>query len=202
MDDRLEKQISFLLEIDKLKKILRRSYITDGSRHENDAEHSWHLAVMCFILAEYASQPLDLLRVIQMVLVHDLVEIYAGDVCVYDTDRREVQSQIERDAADRLFGMLPDDQALKLRAVWEEFEAGATPEARFARALDRLEPILLNYHTGGKAWKENKATAKLVMDLNLPIMYAGAPTIAGYVENLLLEAENRGYFYLPDDEPK
>lgn len=198
MDDRLEKQISFILEIDKLKKVFRRSYITDASRHENDVEHSWHLAVMCFVLAEYAPQSIDIMRVLRMVLVHDVVEIYAGDVCVYDTGRREAQAEIERAAADRVFGMLPDDQAAELRAAWEEFEAADSIEAKFARALDRLEPILLNYHTGGKAWRENKATSELAMNLNLPIIRDGTPKLEGYVKDLLLLAKERGYFYNAD----
>lgn len=198
MDDRLEKQISFILEIDKLKRVLRRSYITDASRHENDVEHSWHLAVMCLILAEYAPQDIDMIRVLRMVLVHDLVEIYAGDVCVYDTSRREAQAEIERAAADRVFGMLPNDQASELLAAWEEFEAADSIEAKFARALDRLEPILLNYHTHGKAWKENKATSELAMNLNLAIIRDGTPKLEGYVKDLLLRAKERGYFYSID----
>lgn len=198
MDERLEKQISFILEIDKLKKVLRRSYITDASRHENDVEHSWHLAVMCLILAEYAPRHIDMMHVLRMVLVHDLVEIYAGDVCVYEVSRREAQAEIERAAADRLFGMLPDDQGSELRAAWEEFEAANSIEAKFARALDRLEPILLNYQTHGKAWKENKATSELVMNLNLPIIHNGAPKLEEYVKDLLFHAREQGYFHSAD----
>ena len=196
--ERLTKQIDFIREIDKLKQVLRKSYITDGSRHENDTEHSWHLAVMISLLGEYADAPIDLLRVLKMVLIHDIVEIDAGDTSVYAVEAREQIKQAEQASADRIFGMLPDDQEAGFRALWDEFEARITPEARFARALDRLQPIMLNYSAQGRAWKENKVTAEQVMSLNLPIMASGAPALVKFLERLLFDAKERGYFYEPD----
>lgn len=193
--DRLKKQIEFIIEIDKLKQVFRRSYITDGSRRENDTEHSWHLAVMVTLLSEYAAEPIDLLRTLKMVLIHDIVEVDAGDTIVYDTGAREQVEKVEQAAADRLFGMLPEDQATEFRALWDEFEARATPEAKFARALDRLQPIMLNYANHGGPWREYKVTADRVMDLNLPILADGSPTLEQLVHDLLLDAREKGYFH-------
>ncbi len=193
--DRLTKQIEFILEIDKLKNILRRSSITDGSRKENDVEHSWHLAVMTMLLAEYAPQPIDVLRTVKMVLIHDIVEIDAGDTFIYSTAAREAAHDIEQAAADRLFGMLPDDQASEFRALWDEFEARVTPEARFARALDRLQPIMLNYANRGGPWREHNVTAEQVTSLNMPILQDGAPALAEFAEKLFLDAQEKGYFH-------
>ena len=139
---RLSRQIEFVLELDKLTRVLRRTTLLDGSRSENDAEHSWRLAVMAVLLAEYANESLDTLRVIRMVLIHDAVEIDAGDTFVYDEKASEGRVEREKKAADRVFSILPQDQAGELRALWEEFEARKTPEARFAAALDRVQPIL------------------------------------------------------------
>src|SRR5262249_50705513 len=149
MSDRLARQIAFIIEIDKAKQVLRQTLLMDGSRLENDAEHSWHLAVMALLLAEYAGEAVDLLRVLKMVLIHDLVEIDAGDTFVYDVEALATRREREERAADRIFGLLPADVEEEFRALWEEFEAQATPEARFAAALDRLQPLLHNYHTGG-----------------------------------------------------
>lgn len=195
---RLSQQMEFIVEIDKLKHILRRSYVTEGSRPENDVEHSWHMSVMIMLLAECSPEPIDVLRVLKMTLIHDIVEIDAGDTFVYSTTEREQAHKVEQAAADRLFGMLPGDQASEFRALWDEFESLATPESRFARALDRLQPMLLNYHTQGKAWRDGKVTFEQVMSLNLPVMEAGAPALAGFVRNLLLDAKGKGYFYEPE----
>jgi putative hydrolases of HD superfamily len=193
--DRLTKQIDFIREIDKLKQVFRRSLITDGSRYENDVEHSWHLAVMVTLLSEYAAESVDLMRTVKMVLIHDIVEIDAGDTIIYDTAGRKEVVQAEQAAADRIFGLLPDDQSSEFRAIWDEFEQRITPEARFARALDRLQPIMLNVATQGRTWRENKITFDRVMNLNRPIVEAGAPSLVPFLEQLLLDAREKGYFH-------
>ena len=164
IEGRLERQLQFVMEIDKLKQVQRRTWLTDGTRTENAAEHSWHLALMCLLLHEYAAdRNLDSLRVLQMLLVHDLVEIDAGDTFVYDEAAAIDKESRERAAADRIFGLLPPDQAGEMRSLWEEFEARQTPEARFAASLDRLQPILHNYHTQGRAWRDHGVTADRVL---------------------------------------
>jgi len=192
-DTRLEQQIRFLLEIDKLKCILRRTWLTDGTRLENSAEHSWHLAVMAILLAEYAAEEtLDLFRVVQMALVHDLVEIDAGDTFVYDEAAAADKAQREQAAAERIFGLLPPEQGDQLRSAWQEFEARQTAEARFAAALDRLQPILHNYHTCGKAWQTHGITADRVLDRNRH-MSEGAPQLWEYTQTLIADAVAKGY---------
>src|SRR6056297_294642 len=153
---RLEQQVAFILEIDRLKTIYRRTYLTDTSRFENSAEHSWHIAVMAMLLAEHANTlEVDQLRVIKMLLIHDLVEIDAGDTFAYDTAAHADKAAREQAAADRLFGLLPADQAAEFRALWDEFESRQTPEAKFAGALDRLQPLLHNLYTHGRSWREH-----------------------------------------------
>lgn len=149
---RLGQQFAFLIEVDRLKTVLRASTLAADARRENDAEHSWHLALMVPVLAEYADEPIDVGHTIKLVVVHDLVEVYAGDTPLYDDAARVSQVERELAAADRLFGLLPDDQAVEFRALWDEFEARKTPEARFAKAIDRLEPNLLNWMAGGGTW--------------------------------------------------
>jgi putative hydrolase of HD superfamily len=191
--DRLRRQIEFTLEIDKVKGVFRQTWLADASRRENDAEHSWHLAVMAVLLAEYAAEPeLDVARVVRMVLVHDLVEIDAGDTFVYDRDHDTEWAERERRAAERIFGMLPPDQAREFRGLWDEFEARATPEARFAAGLDRLQPILHNYHTQGRVWQEHGVTADQVIAHNRH-MAEGAPRLWEYAHGLILDAVERGY---------
>lgn len=169
MEDRLARQLRFILELDQLKRVLRCSLITGGSRRENSAEHCWHFALAALVLAEHANEPVDALRAAKLGLVHDIVEIDAGDVNVYDTAARAAQAEKELAAAERLFGLLPADQAAEFRALWDEFEHGDTPEARFARALDRVLPVMLNYHTAGQAWREHGATADQVRGVNSKI---------------------------------
>lgn len=164
--ERLKKQLDFVLEMDQLKYIKRQSYVADGSRHENDSEHSWHLALMAMLLSEYANEPVDVLHVIKMVLIHDAVEIDAGDTYAYDAAGNATKREREEKAADRLFNILPEDQAKEMRDIWEEFEAGFTPEAQFANALDRIQPIMLNDITGGKAWREHEIAASQVINRN------------------------------------
>lgn len=153
-DERLDRIISFCRLIDKEKSVERRTYISDGSRFENDAEHAWHMAVMALLLSEYADEKTDVLKVVSMLLVHDLVEIYAGDTFAYDTEGVKTQKQREKDAADRLYAQLPDDLSVKFRGLWDEFEAGQTPEARFAHTLDNFQPLMLQAATDGRSWKE------------------------------------------------
>ena len=149
---RIEKQFEFILEADKEKSILRQTLLSDGKAHENDADHAWHMALMCILLSEYANEPIDVLRTISMILIHDIVEIDAGDTYAYDAQVLSTQSEREQKAADRLYSLLPDDQRDKLRALWEEFEEGKTPEAKFARALDNVQPAMLNNATDGARW--------------------------------------------------
>ena len=153
--ERLQKQMEFILEVDKVKQIVRQTYLTDGSRKENDAEHSWHLALMAVLLKEYANEEADLAKVIPMVLIHDLVEIDAGDTYAYDQAGLATQREREAKAADRIFGMLPEDQGMRFRDLWEEFEAYETAEAKFAHVLDNCQPLILNDASDGKSWKEH-----------------------------------------------
>ena len=189
--DRFEKQIRFVVEMDKLKYVLRQTILTDHSRQETSAEHSWHLGVMALVLSEYAEAGVDLFRVLKMVLVHDLVEIDAGDTYCYDRVETQDQAAREKKAADRLFGLLPENQAGELRGLWEEFEARKTPEARFAAALDRLQPILQNYHTQGEMWKKNSISSRQVVMRNQPIE-DGSPLLWDYVVHLLDDAVKKG----------
>ena len=157
-NQRLTQQIEFLLEIDKLKSVLRRSYLINGERRENTAEHSWHLTMLAMVLAEHANEPVNLLHVLKMVVAHDIVEIDAGDTFLFDTAGAKDKAVREQEAADRLYGLLPEDQAKELRALWDEFEARETAESRFANALDRLIPLLINYAAGGRSWQEHGIT--------------------------------------------
>ena len=166
---RLDQQVTFLLEADGLKQILRMTAILGGSRRENTAEHSWHLALFALVLAEHADEPVDVGRVIPMLLVHDLVEIDAGDTFAYDEAGYETKAERERAAADRLFGILPEGQGRDLRALWEEFEAGESPDARFATAVDRLQPLLLNHANDGGPWREHGISRERVVARNSPI---------------------------------
>ena len=153
--ERLEKQIRFIVEADKVKNIFRQTYLADGERKENDAEHSWHLAMMAVLLQEHMKEKADLVKVMTMVLIHDLVEIDAGDTYAYDEKGAQTKREREVKAADRIFGLLPEDQGTYFRELWEEFEAYETPEAKFVHLLDNFQPLLLNDASGGKSWKEH-----------------------------------------------
>lgn len=190
--ERAERQLRFILEIDALKRVLRQTLITDGSRRENSAEHSWHLALMAPLLAEYAVAPVDLLRVTKMLLVHDVVEIDAGDAFAYDAGANEGKADRERQAARRIFGLLPHEQADELCALWEEFEAAATPEARYANALDRLQPLLHNSRTQGGTWRIHAVRRAQVLRRMQPIREA-TPALWPLVERVLDEAEAAGH---------
>jgi putative hydrolase of HD superfamily len=193
---RLDSQLAFILEIDKLKSILRQTPITGPERRqENDAEHSWHLAMMASLLAEYAPAPVDLLRVLRMLLIHDVVEIDAGDTFAYDTAGYSDKEARERLAADRLFGLLPADQATEFRDLWEEFEAVATVESRYANALDRLQPLLLNSRTGGGSWSNHRVSRAQVLARMEPIRH-GAPALWPVVEAIVEDASARGWLVI------
>lgn len=201
--ERLKKQLDFLLEIDRLKNIYRRTYILgdtdliDGKevshppRKENDAEHSFHLALFAMILCEYSNSPVDILRVIKMVLVHDLVEIYAGDTYCYDREGNKSKRSRELAAADKLFGILPEDQRAEIRGLWDEFEEAATPESKFANCLDRIQPMLLNYTRDGISWKEHNVRYSDVIGRN-EASAGGSEELWEYIKPLIDDARERG----------
>jgi putative hydrolase of HD superfamily len=191
-EDRLLRQMRFVVEADKLKSIFRRNRLLHGERQENDAEHSWHLALMAIVLAEHADPPIDVLRVLKMVLIHDLVEIDAGDTFGYDEAGLVTQPERERLAADRIFGLLPEDMAHELRAVWEEFEEKQTPEAKFAGALDRMGGVLPSYYNEGGCWREASVTVERVKDRN-GVIADGSPALWQYTEGLIDDAVAKGY---------
>ena len=189
---RFGRQVNFLLEIDKLKTIVRQTYLTDTSRRENSAEHSWHIALAAMVFGEYArDRDIDITRVIQMLLVHDLIEIDAGDTYCYDEDAKRSKEHREQIAAERIFGLLPEDQADKFRQLWNEFEAFTTPESRFANALDRYQPFLHNYFTDGKSWQENSIQRDQVFKRMAPVNQ-GSHVLWDHVSRLLeLAVEKR-----------
>lgn len=163
---RIEKQFEFFREIDKEKFITRQTYLTDGERKENDAEHAWHMAVMAVILSEYANERIDVLKTVTMLLIHDLVEIDAGDTYAYDEEGSRTKRQREEAAADRIFCLLPEDQQKMLRDLWEEFEKGETPEAKFARTMDNIQPLMLNAASDGKGWTEHGIRLSQILGRN------------------------------------
>ncbi len=183
--DRLERQVRFIVEVDKLKEIFRQTVLINSRRAENDAEHSWHLCLIVLTLAEHANTPgLDVLRVLKMLIIHDLVEIDAGDTFAYDTRAMVDQHEREARAADRIFGLLPPDQTAEFRALWDEFEARATAEARFAAAVDRFQPMLLNCNTEGAAWRKHGITRDRVVARNSHIA-AGSSALWDYAADMI-----------------
>lgn len=162
--DKLLKQVSFIKEIDKLKYIQRKTKLFNSDRHENDAEHSWHLAMMAIVLAEHSDKPIDVLKVVKMVLIHDIVEIDAGDTFIYDAQKNHTNTDEELIAANRIFGLLPAEQAEEFIAIWKEFEEGVTDEAKFAKAMDRFEPLLQNTSNNGGTWAEFNVPYQKVYD--------------------------------------
>ncbi len=190
--NRLKQQLQFIIEIDKLKNVLRQTLLIDGSRRENSGEHSWHLAIMTMILAEYATEGTDLFRAMKMSLIHDLVEIDAGDTFCYDVRGNESKAERELEAATRIFGLLPEEQAKELRLLWDEFEARVTPTAKFAAALDRIQPFLHNQQTEGGTWKIHNINRSQVMKRMAPVE-EGTPELWDFI---LAEIENciaKGY---------
>ncbi len=191
-NSRFQKQIEFIIEVDKLKHVLRQTVLMDRSRRENSAEHSWHIALLVFLLAEYSKETdIDLFHVLKMLVIHDLVEIDAGDTYCYDDKSREDQSQREKNAADRIFGLLPADQAADIRALWDEFENRETAESRYANALDRVQPFLHNYFTDGQTWQANNINSRQVHQRMRPVK-DGAPDLWEYVSNLISDAVKKG----------
>ncbi len=188
----LQKQITFIKEIDKLKYIQRKTRLFNSDRHENDAEHSWHLAMMAMVLAEHSNTPVNLLRVIKMLLIHDIVEIDAGDTFLFDTKKNHVNTEEELKAAKRIFGMLPKEQTEELVALWLEFEEGETDDARFAKAMDRFEPMLQNASNKGGTWAEFNVPYETVVDKKKKIA-KGSETVWEYARNLLDESVEKGY---------
>lgn len=196
---RMADQLAFLREIDKVKQIFRLTYLLDASRRENDSEHSWELALMAMVLSEYGPEGLDVSRVLRMVLLHDVVEIDPGDVSVYDLQARKAKQAEEQACAERVFGLLPEDQGREFRALWEEFEARRSPEARFAKALDRLQPLLHNYLTRGKAWQEHGTKLSDVLGVNRRTISQGSEPLWAFAESMIRDAAKRGF--LTDDTP-
>lgn len=193
VNKRLKQQLDFIIEIDKLKQVYRQSILMDGTRRENDAEHSWHLALMSILLGEYSRERnIDLWRVVKMVLIHDIVEIDAGDTYCYGETLYEDKLEQEKKAADRLFSILPSDQKKEFQGLWEEFEKRTTPEARFAAALDRLQPLLHNYKTKGESWKKHGVTSEKVIMRNKSI-YEGSTTLWELAETIINDSIEKGY---------
>lgn len=192
-NDDLARRLNFIIAADALKNVERRTFVSDGSRHENSAEHSWHLALAVLLFEPLARERnLNLQRALELALLHDLPEIGAGDTYVYDNVGRETQAAREQQAADEIFGLLPDKLNAQFRARWDEFEELKTPEAQFVRGLDRLLPILLNFTTNGKAWKDHGIRADQVRALNLPAL-EGAPELQAYCETLIEDAARLGF---------
>jgi putative hydrolase of HD superfamily len=192
MPEDLQKQLDFIIEIDKMKTVYRQTMTMDGSRAESDAEHSWHFAMAALLLQRYAARPIDINRVVQMALVHDLVEIYAGDTCAYDTVGYADKEQREKEAADKLFALLPAEQGLTLRLLWEEFDQMQTADALYASALDRLMPFLSNLQTQGYTWLRHNVSAEQIYTRLRPIQHA-VPALWDYIEENIQQAKAKGY---------
>ena len=192
MDDkeRLEKQLAFIREIDKEKMIKRQNYITDCETREDDAQHAWHMAIMTLLLKEYANEDIDVLKTVTMLLIHDLVEVYAGDTYAYDEEGKKTQAEREAKAADKLYGLLPEDQGEYLKNLWYEFEEQKTPEARFARTMDCFQPLILNDATDGRAWKEHGVKRSQVLKRNERVRL-GSEQIWEYEKEYLIEKNVR-----------
>ena len=198
--ERLDKLFDFFREIDKEKLITRQTYITDCVRKETDAEHAWHAALMCVLLAGYSNTEIDVLKTVTMLLIHDVVEIDAGDTYAYDEEGKKTQRRREEKAAERIFGILPDNEKEYLRSLWEEFEQGNTAEARFAHVMDNIQPLILNDHTGGLAWREHGVALEQVLKRNL-IMPDGSETLWKYAyENIIMPNVKKGNLTQPETE--
>ena len=192
MESRLDQQYNFIREIDKEKKIIRQTYLSDGSRKENDAEHAWHAAIMTVLLSEYANEKIDVPKTIMMVLTHDLVEIDAGDIYAYDQTGNQTKKERELKAADRIYGLLPEDQRKYLRALWDEFEAMETPEAKFANMLDKIQPVCLNDQSKGKSWVEHNVCKRQIMERNSKT-HEGSELLWDYIKKLIEKNVEAGF---------
>ena len=193
MNKRFKKQLDFLLEIDKVKNILRMTSIADGSRRENDAEHSWSLAMMVFLFAEYIEEEIDLLKVVKMVLIHDVIEIYAGDTFCFDAVAMEDKEERELASADKIFGLLDKDQELEFRSLWEEFEACETREAEYAAMLDRLHPFIMNYVNEGGTWTQHGISVEKVYKRNQITLAKGPQVFKDFIYQVVAEFKDKGY---------
>ncbi len=189
--ERFQKQIDFILEADKEKNIFRQTHLSGHVRRENDAEHAWHMAIMIYLLKEYANEKIDIAKAMMMALIHDIVEIDAGDTYAYDTVGLETQKDREEKAAERIFGMLPEDQKTELKSLFEEFEAYETPEAKFARAMDNFQPLLLNDSNDGGDWKEHGVCRSQIMGRHKKTRL-GSAEIGQYSEELIMENVKKG----------
>ena len=192
MTDRMERQFRFALEADKEKRIGRQTYLSNGAEKENDAEHAWHLAMLAIVLKEYANEPVDLATVLETVLIHDVVEIDAGDTYAYDEAGNATKAEREQKAAERLYGILPKDQGERLKKLWEEFEAQSTPEARFANALDRIQPLMLNYNKQGEAWCSHGTRKEQVMGRMQPV-FDGSEALGSFAVSMIEQAAQNGW---------
>ncbi|MDC5821557.1 HD domain-containing protein [Vibrio europaeus] len=191
--DRLEKQLALLMELEQLKSVLRRTRVKSAEgRLENSAEHSWHVALMAILMEEHANEPVNIARVVKMLLLHDVVEIDAGDTFVYDVAATAEQEQKELDAAHRLFGMLPEEQGQSLLQLWLEFESAQTADAKFAKALDRIIPMLLNYHNQGQSWQEHGVTRHQALTINQKIEF-GSQALWDKAKQIIDDATNKGW---------
>lgn len=191
MEERLKKQLEFSLEVDKTKDIFRQTYLSSGERKENDAEHAWHMALMAYLLREHANEDVDILKVMVMILIHDLVEIDAGDTYAFDAEANLDKREREVKAANRIFNMLPEDQAKEIYDLWEEFEAYETPEAKYAHTLDNFQPLMLNNATGGRSWKEHGVKLSQILKRNEKTS-EGSKEIWEYAYGIIKENIERG----------
>ena len=191
MDERLEKQLAFSLEIDKEKNIFRQTHLSGHGRNENDAEHAWHMAIMAYVLREYANEPVDIAKVMLMCLIHDIVEIDAGDTYAYDEESKKSQKMREEAAKERIYSLLPADQKQELTALFDEFEAAETPEARYAHAMDNLQPLILNNSNGGGDWLEHGVSAKQVYGRQR-LTRAGSETLYEVTDRIIRENIRKG----------
>ena len=191
--NRLEQQITFVMELDKLKSVIRQTRLVNGKRKENTAEHSWHAALAALVLAEYADEPVDVLRVAKMLLVHDIIEIDAGDTYAFDDAANVDKAEREQQAAARLFGLLPDDQGAELRALWDEFEAMTTPDAKFANAIDQIMPLLHNMHGVGGSWLEHNPPLEKVLARTERRIKPISAELWAYTQALLMRANQAGW---------
>ncbi|WP_164172569.1 HD domain-containing protein [Ruminococcus flavefaciens] len=192
MKERLEKQINFILELDKMKNLYRQTYVLHEDRKENDTEHSWHIAIMAILLSEYANSEIDTAKVIKMLLLHDVIEIDAGDTYCYDAVGNSTKAEREEKAARRIFGLLPEDQCTEFYELWREFEDSVTKEARFAAVLDRLQPLMLNYTKGGISWQEHGIHKEQVLKRN-ENYFGEADELAELIRSVIDDAEKKGW---------
>lgn len=190
---KIYRQMDFIIEIDKLKNVFRQSLLSDSSRHENDAEHSWHLCMLAMTLSEYAEEGTDILKCIKMMLIHDIVEIYAGDTYLYDEEGMKDKAEREMKSAEKIYGILDEAQKNEFMNLWLEFDEGKTKESIFANILDRVQPIMLNYLTKGKMWIKNGICKKQVVDKGWRIFQLAHPDIAEYMTKIIDESVEKGY---------